>query len=107
MQELFELCHHTIFQSHLNQFVQALRLQKRSAWAIVRQELKLVLGTPGNDKAKPLHDFLLQDMAPYKCFMRMKMEGLYRDVDAHISDYIFLADHWQYLHRDVPNVILR
>jgi len=77
MRELWENCHHTIFQSHLNQLIQALGLQKPSAWAIVRQLLKEVLD---DEKAKPLFDYLMQDMVPYKCFMRMKMQGLYRDV---------------------------
>lgn len=80
MDELWENCHHTIFQSHLNQFVQALHLPRRRAWAIVRQELIRVLNPEQNDKAKPLYDFLTQDMVPYKCFLRMKMQGLYRDV---------------------------
>ncbi len=77
MRELWENCHHTIFQSHLNQLIQALGLQKSNAWAIVRQLLKEVLV---DEKAKPLVDYLTQDMVPYKCFMRMKMQGLYRDV---------------------------
>jgi len=77
MRDLWENCHHTIFQSHLNQLIQALGLQKSSAWAIVRQLLKEVLD---HEKAKPLFDYLMHDMVPYKCFMRMKMQGLYRDV---------------------------
>lgn len=77
MRELWENCHHTLFQNHLNQLIQALGLQKPSAWAIIRQLLKEVLV---DDKAKPLLDYLMQDIVPYKCFMRMKMQGLYRDV---------------------------
>ncbi len=77
MRELWENCHHTLFQNHLNQLIQALELQKPSAWAIVRQLLREVLV---DEKAKPLLDYLMQDMLPYKCFMRMKMQGLYRDV---------------------------
>lgn len=75
--ELWENCHHTLFQSHLNQLIQALGLRKSRAWAIVRQLLKEVLN---HQKAKTLFDYLMQDMVPYKCFMRMKMQGLYRDV---------------------------
>ncbi|KAL8821977.1 MAG: hypothetical protein Q9223_000057 [Gallowayella weberi] len=78
--ELWENCHHTIFQSHLNQFVQALGLRKERAWAIVRQELDKELKPQENERAKPLYDFLMQEMVPYKCFLRMKMQGLYRDV---------------------------
>lgn len=78
--ELWENSHHTIFQSHINQLVQALHLQQARAWAIVRQELVRVLDPENNDKAKPFYDYLTQDMVPYKCFLRMKAQGLYRDV---------------------------
>lgn len=77
MRELWENCHHTLFQNHLNQLIQTLGLQKSSAWAIVRQLLKEILV---DEKAKTLLDYLTQGMVPYKCFMRMKMQGLYRDV---------------------------
>lgn len=80
MQELWENCHHTIFHSHLRQLVQALRLQKDRAWAIVREEISKQLEPEYNEKAKPLYNYLMQGMVPYKCFMRMKMQGLYRDV---------------------------
>ena len=80
MQELYENCHHTTFQSHLNQMIQALHLRKSRAWAIVREELAKVLEVEGNEAARGLYDFLMQDTAPLKCFLRMKMEGLYRDV---------------------------
>ncbi|KAL8775645.1 MAG: hypothetical protein Q9209_000141 [Squamulea sp. 1 TL-2023] len=78
--ELWESCYHTIFQSHLNQLIQVLRLRKERAWAIVRQELEKELNPGENKRAKPLYDFPMQDMVPYKCFLRMKMQGLYRDV---------------------------
>ncbi|KAL8785633.1 MAG: hypothetical protein Q9195_008553 [Heterodermia aff. obscurata] len=80
MVELWENCHHTIFQSHLNQLVEALRLRKSRAWAIVRQELLKELDPDRNAQAKQLYEFLTQTMVPYKCFLRMKMQGLYRDV---------------------------
>ena len=108
MCELWENCHHTIFQSHLNQLIQALRLRKNRAWAIVRQELLKELDPDRNAQAKPLYDFLMQVMVPYKCFLRMKMQGLYRDVR------VLTACRWdnlltipQYIHPDIPNVILR
>lgn len=80
MHELWENCHHTIFQSHLNQLIQALRLRKNIAWAIVRQELLKELDPDRNAQAKQLYEFLTQAMVPYKAFLRMKMQGLYRDV---------------------------
>ena len=80
MRELYENCHHTIFQSHLNQMIQALRLRKGRAWGIVREELAKELDAERNETAQELYDFLMQDTVPLKCFMRMKMEGLYRDV---------------------------
>ena len=80
MRELYENCHHTIFQSHLNQMIQALQLQRSRAWGIVREELAKELDPERNEAARGLYDFLMQDTAPLKCFLRMKMEGLYRDV---------------------------
>ena len=46
----------------------------------MREELVKELDPGRNEQAKPLYDFLMQDMVPYKAFLRMKMQGLYRDV---------------------------
>ncbi|KAL8803044.1 MAG: hypothetical protein Q9182_003414 [Xanthomendoza sp. 2 TL-2023] len=92
--ELWENCHHTIFQSHLNQFIQALGSRKERAWAIVRQELDKELNPRETERAKPLYDFLMQESVPYKCFLRMKMQGPYRDQPSFPQyDQIFLSDH--------------
>lgn len=80
MRELYENCHHTIFQSHLNQLIQALHLRKRRAWGIVREEVAKELDPERNEPARGLYEFLMQDTVPLKCFLKMKMEGLYRDV---------------------------
>lgn len=55
-------------------------MSEQTAWSIVREEIKSVMAPDFEEGAKPLYDFLMQDTAPYKCFLRMKMQGLYRDV---------------------------
>ena len=34
------------------------------------------------ERKRALYNMLMADTAPYKCFLRMKMEGLYRDVSS-------------------------
>jgi len=84
--EVWENAHHTIFQSHLNQLLHGLRLQKHGAWAIVREELDKVLKPDASDEARAFYDFIMREKVPYKCFMRMKMQGLYRDVSRHSNE---------------------
>ena len=80
LQEVWMNVHHTIFQSHLNQIIHGLKLQRQGGWAIVRDELYKSLRPGDSGKAKAFYDFLTADKMPMKCFLRMKTQGLYRDV---------------------------
>lgn len=80
LHEVWENVHHTIFQSHLNQIVHGLALRRHGGWAIVREELFKVLKPDSSNEARAFYVFLTREKVPYKCFMRMKMQGLYRDV---------------------------
>jgi siderophore synthetase component len=72
--------HHTIFQSHLGTLLYALGLEHEGGWAIVREEMTKVLSHGGDKVGRELIEFFLQKNMPFKCFIRMKLEGLYRDV---------------------------
>ena len=74
--------HHAVFQVHLNQLIRALRLQYDGGWLIVREELKCFVSVEmGNAPvAKEMEDFFLEKTMPMKCFLSMRMEGIYRTV---------------------------
>ena len=80
LHEVWVNLHHTLFQSHLNQIIHGLNLQRQSGWTIVREELYKVLKPDDGGRARAFYDFLMADSMPMKCFLRMKLQGLYRDV---------------------------
>lgn len=77
--EVWENAHHTIFNSHLGQLMRGLGLQEEGGWGIVRGEVGRCLDGEGGE-GEGLGRFLGRERVEYKCFIRMKMEGLYRDV---------------------------
>ncbi|KAJ5267596.1 hypothetical protein N7478_010404 [Penicillium angulare] len=87
MKDVWGKVHHSLLQNHVGYLLDALNLQKHDGWAIVRDILEQVLSKlPQNG----LYEFCLQEKMQFKCFLRMRMEGKYRD----------------YVERDVPNVLL-
>ena len=74
--------HHALFQIHLNQLIGALRLQHEGGWAVVREELKRFVGDEVEDRviAKEMEEYFLRETMSMKCFLRMRMEGIYRTV---------------------------
>ena len=78
--EVYDLAHHSIFNTHLRHLIRSLRLHRSGGWAIVREELAKVLRPEESTTAKDLFTFLMREKIPVKCFIRMKMQGLYRDV---------------------------
>ncbi|KAL3472534.1 ferric iron reductase FhuF-like transporter-domain-containing protein [Aspergillus californicus] len=85
--------HHSLFQNHLGHLIVALGLEDQGGWEIVRNEVKAILlpnGRPCSPHAAQLCDFLLAETMPFKCFLRMRIEGKYRD----------------YVERQLPNVLL-
>ncbi|EYE97444.1 uncharacterized protein EURHEDRAFT_513335 [Aspergillus ruber CBS 135680] len=84
--------HHALVQNHVGLIVSALRLERDGGWGIVREVLGGVLEgeTSGKGMGREVGEYFLQDTMPFKCFLRMRMEGKYRD----------------YVEREVPNVLL-
>lgn len=79
--------HHSLLQNHVGYLLNALDLQKHGGLAIVRDVLeKSLAGLPD----RGLYEFCLKDTIPFKCFLRMSMEGKYRDVSIHILSKFIL-----------------
>ncbi|KAJ5232797.1 hypothetical protein N7468_005753 [Penicillium chermesinum] len=77
MSEVWGKVHHSLLQNHVGYLLDALQLQRYDGWAIVRDVLGGVLaGLPQNG----LYEFCMKETIPFKCFLRMRMEGKYRDV---------------------------
>lgn len=72
--------HHAVIQNHIGSLLGALGLDDPSGWTIVRDTLSAVLRPEKSAPGKQLYDFFLGDTMPFKCFLRMRMEGKYRDV---------------------------
>lgn len=72
--------HHSLLQNHVGFLLEALGLEQSGGWSTVRGTLLSVLtpyeGAPG----EALCQYFLKDTMPLKCFLRMRMEGKYRDV---------------------------
>ncbi|KAL5360421.1 ferric iron reductase FhuF-like transporter-domain-containing protein [Aspergillus floccosus] len=87
MNDVWGKVHHSLLQNHIGFLLNALDLQRHRGWGIVRDVLEGALkGLPDNG----LYEFCMKDTIPLKCFLRMRMEGKYRD----------------YVEREVPNVLL-
>ncbi|OQE21277.1 hypothetical protein PENSTE_c012G04829 [Penicillium steckii] len=82
--------HHAVVQNHIGSLLGALGLDEPSGWTIVRDTLSAVLRPEKSVPGKEVYDFFLGDTMPFKCFLRMRMEGKYRD----------------YVEREIPNVLL-
>lgn len=80
LHEVWSKAHHTLIQNHMNQFIRGLRLQREGGWAIAREELKSVLQADKDENARRLDEFLFAEKVPFKCFIRMQMAGVYRNV---------------------------
>jgi siderophore synthetase component len=80
--DVWSKAHHTIFQSHLGTLLYALHLEHEGGWAMVREEMTEILSHDGGETGRKLLEFFLRPNMPFKCFIRMKLEGKYRDVGA-------------------------
>ncbi|RKP25579.1 IucC family-domain-containing protein, partial [Syncephalis pseudoplumigaleata] len=86
LDEVHDLIYHTAIQCHLQSLIRALDLHYNgTGWQMVRDELCRVVPA---DSA--LYRFFTKPRVELKCFVKMKMQGLYRD-------YVYLC---------VPNVLL-
>ncbi|KKY34086.1 hypothetical protein UCDDA912_g05963 [Diaporthe ampelina] len=88
-EEAWDILHHTLFNNNINHLIQSLGLHRSGGWAIVREELNKVISESTVAHRKELLEYLSKDQVHLKCFLKMKLEGLYRD----------------YLHVYVPNLL--
>lgn len=87
LEDVYTLCYHTLFHCHLRQIFRSLGTHDNGwGWKFVREHLNTKKEFLANERCAK---FFLGKWAPYKCFMKMKMNDLERN----------------YLYTDVPNVI--
>lgn len=79
-EEAWDILHHTLFNNNINHLIQSLGLHRNGGWAIVREELSKVINDSPVGPRKELLEYLSKDQVHLKCFLKMKLEGLYRDV---------------------------
>jgi siderophore synthetase component len=75
--------HHSMLQNHVGSLMTALGLESKGGWSVVREELVAILRPDESATGQSLYQFFLGDTMPFKCFLRMRMEGKYRDVSEH------------------------
>ncbi|RKP14784.1 IucC family-domain-containing protein, partial [Piptocephalis cylindrospora] len=86
IKEVYGVAFHTLIQNHLQALIRALDLHySGEGWKITRDLFATYI--PSHD---PLWDYFMAPMVDLKCFVSMKLDGLYRD----------------YVYRKVPNVLL-
>ncbi|KAI9368037.1 IucC family-domain-containing protein [Aspergillus egyptiacus] len=91
LQNVWTKVHHSLLQNHVGLLLGALGLERHGGWAITLETLSAVLGADKADSpGKALFENFTKDTMPFKCFLRMRMEGKYRD----------------YIEREVPNLLL-
>ncbi|KAJ5676224.1 hypothetical protein N7462_009121 [Penicillium macrosclerotiorum] len=80
MNDVWSKVHHSLLQNHIGHLVYTLGLEREGGWQIVREALATVLHSQAGTVGEPLHRYFLKDTIPFKCFLRMSMEGKYRDL---------------------------
>lgn len=80
LRDVRDKVHHSLIQNHLGMLIVSLHLDEMGGWAIVRDELKKVIRPDESEVAKELYQYFFDETMFFKCFLRMKMEGKYRDV---------------------------
>ncbi|KAI8054548.1 IucC family-domain-containing protein [Syncephalis plumigaleata] len=86
LDKMYDLIYHTAIQCHLHSLIRALGLHYNGkGWQIVRDDLCRIVPVDSG-----LYRFFIKPRVELKCFVKMKMQGLYRD-------YVYLC---------VPNVLL-
>ncbi|KAB8229007.1 IucC family-domain-containing protein [Aspergillus alliaceus] len=83
--------HHALLQVHVGHLLYMLGLESNGGWPIVREELRKALNPSADPGGRMVYDFFMQVTMPFKCFMEMRLQGLYRD----------------YYQRELPNILLR
>ncbi|KAJ2744172.1 hypothetical protein GGI20_003173 [Coemansia sp. BCRC 34301] len=89
MYEVFDLAYHTLVQCQLHRLVRALRLHYHGdGWAIVRNSFEKRVPA-----SHPLRQAWYQESFDLKCFITMKLDGLYRDyIYTRVPNILFYKD---------------
>lgn len=79
LDDVYTRMYHTVFHNHFQQLIRVLGLHYNGrGWAVVREQLKEFI-----PREHPLYDAWLspeRKTLPGKCFLRMRMSGMYRFV---------------------------
>ncbi|KAL4893558.1 ferric iron reductase FhuF-like transporter-domain-containing protein [Aspergillus ambiguus] len=89
LHDVWSKVHHSLLQNHVGFLVYNLGLESHGGWGIVRDVLSKTLKNTQSPMGDEFYEYVMKDTMPFKCFLRMRMEGKYRD----------------YVEREVPNII--
>ncbi|EME83988.1 uncharacterized protein MYCFIDRAFT_162844 [Pseudocercospora fijiensis CIRAD86] len=90
-EEAWSIVQHTLINNHLHHLIRRLRVPQGQAWQMIRDQIEGFFSRrPKSDVAQRFRESLFRPEVHSKAFLRMKMQGLYRD----------------YVHTTVPNVLL-
>ncbi|KAI2720719.1 hypothetical protein CBS147332_3959 [Penicillium roqueforti] len=89
LQNVWSKVDHSLLQNHVGLLLESLGLENHGGWTITHEVLSTVLGSDKGSPGYTLFEYFTKDTMPFKCFLRMRMEGKYRD----------------YIEREVPNLL--
>ncbi|KAJ5800903.1 uncharacterized protein N7518_002971 [Penicillium psychrosexuale] len=89
LQNVWSKVDHSLLQNHVGLLLESLGLENHGGWTITHEVLSTVLGSDKGSPGYTLFEYFTKDTMPLKCFLRMRMEGKYRD----------------YIEREVPNLL--
>ncbi|KAJ5887435.1 siderophore [Penicillium taxi] len=80
LSSVWNLTSHTLLQCHVPSLLYGMRLENYGGWAIVYEELESVLATYKTDVSNALFEYLCDETVVLKSFLKMLIEGKYREV---------------------------
>lgn len=79
--EVWDRVHHALLQNNIGYMLYALGLEKASnGWALVRSTLSDILESERDPVGKNIYQYFVQEMMPFKCFIRMRMGASLKSV---------------------------
>ncbi|KAG6830045.1 hypothetical protein H0H92_002463 [Tricholoma furcatifolium] len=106
LDDVYTRMYHTIFHNHLQQLIRVLGLHYNGrGWSVVREHLNAVI-----PRDHALYEAWLspdRTSLPSKCFLRMRMSGMYRFVSekSYIAAFTLKLTPNKHLHSPFPNLI--
>jgi siderophore synthetase component len=82
---VWNLASHTLLQCHAPSLMYGLRLETHGGWGVVMEELESILEGFGGAVARGLLEYFCEGTVVMKAFLRMLMEGMYREVSCPFS----------------------